>query len=399
MNKLADDCFNQVEDLMSMSQALEILQQRIVIVTGDRLDRLPLARAAGRILAENLVSVIDVPPHDNSAVDGYALRHEDLSQHTKTTLPIQGRSAVMPSGADSVVMQEDVVACNGAITIPSRLKLGANRRLQGEDNKAGDIALKRGQRLRPQDLGLAASVGHGKLTVYRPLRVGVFSTGDELTEPGDALSDGAVYDANRHILMSLITGLGAEVSDLGILPDEAAAVREGLSKAAKDHDLLLTSGGVSVGNEDYVRDAVEALGHLHFWRLAIKPGRPLALGQVGDTAFVGLPGNPVAATVCFIRFTRPLILGLAGTSDWEPVLYRVTADFDYEKKAGRREWLRARLEHGPGRAPIAVLFRPQGSGIINSLVQSHGLVEIAEDVTRITAGQTIDFLPFGEVAA
>ena len=420
MNKLADDCFNQVEDLMSMSQALEILQQRIVIVTGDRLDRLPLARAAGRILAENLVSVIDVPPHDNSAVDGYALRHEDLSQHTKTTLPIQGRSAaghpydgelapgqciriftgaVMPSGADSVVMQEDVVACNGAITIPSRLKLGANRRLQGEDNKAGDIALKRGQRLRPQDLGLAASVGHGELTVYRPLRVGVFSTGDELTEPGDALSVGAVYDANRHILMSLIAGLGAEVSDLGILPDEAAAVREGLSKAVKDHDLLLTSGGVSVGNEDHVRDAVEALGHLHFWRLAIKPGRPLALGQVGDTAFVGLPGNPVAATVCFIRFTRPLILGLAGATDWEPVLYRVTADFNYEKKAGRREWLRARLEHEPGHAPIAVLFRPQGSGIINSLVQTHGLVEIAEDVTRITAGQTIDFLPFGEVAA
>jgi len=303
MNKLADDCFNQVEDLMSTAEALAILRQRIVAVTQDQLEQLPLRQATGRILARDIVSAIDVPPHDNSAVDGYALRHADLSQDSTSEFTIQGRSAaghpfaeplapegavriftgaVMPDGADTVVMQEDVEATDGIVAVPPGLKPGANRRHRGEDSKRGDMALRAGRRLRPQDLGLAASVGHGEVTVYRPLRVGVFSTGDELAEPGGALPIGAIYDANRHILMALIRSLGADVSDLGILPDEAAAVRSGLADAARDHDLLLTSGGVSVGDEDHVRGAVEDLGHLHFWRLAIKPGRPLALGQVGE---------------------------------------------------------------------------------------------------------------------
>ncbi len=420
MNKLADDCFNQVEDLMSTAEALAVLRDRIVTVTQDRLERLPLAQAQGRILAADVTSALDVPPHDNSAVDGYALRHEDLDPDGQTRLAVLGRSAaghpfdgevtagqtvriftgaVMPAGANTVVMQEDVEEADGYLTIPPGLKSGANRRRQGEDTKQGDVVLRHGRRLRPQDLGLAASVGHGELTVYRRLKVGVFSTGDELAEPGAGLPVGSVYDANRQILMALITGLGAEVSDLGILPDDADAVRAGLGAAAKSHDLLLTSGGVSVGDEDHVRGAVEALGHLNFWRLAIKPGRPLALGQVGGAAFVGLPGNPVAATVCFLRFARPLILGLAGAADVEPVLYRVMADFDYEKKAGRREWLRARLDHAADSGPRAVLFRPMGSGIINSLVQTHGLVEIAEDVTQVKAGEPVDFLSFDEVAS
>jgi molybdopterin molybdotransferase len=420
MNKLADDCFNQIGDLMSTAEALAILRQRIVTVTQDRLERLPLAKAAGRILADDVVSAMDVPAHDNSAVDGYALRHGDLSEDGTVELAVQGRSAaghphagplgprgavriftggVMPDGADTVVMQEDVTARDGRVAIPPGLKQGANRRCRGEDSRQGDIALRRGQRLRPQDLGLAASIGHGELTVFRPLRVGVFSTGDELAEPGAELPKGAIYDANRYILTALIAGLGAQVSDLGILPDQADAVREGLDGASKSHDLLLTSGGVSVGDEDHVRDAVESLGHLHFWRLAIKPGRPLALGQVGDAAFVGLPGNPVAAMVCFMRFVRPLILGLAGATDLEPALYRVRADFDYQKKAGRREWLRARLERKPNGEPCAVLFQPHGSGIINSLVRTHGLVEIGEEVTRIRAGEAVDFLPYDEVAS
>ena len=420
MNQLADDCFNQVEDLMSTADALAILRQRIVTVTQDRLEQVPLAGALGRILAQDVISAIDAPPHDNSAVDGYALRHDDLSTDGPSRLPVVGRSAaghpygrrlepgqalriftgaVMPEGADTVVMQEDVEQAEDHITIPPGLKPGANRRHRGEDTKRGDVVLARGQRLRPQDLGLAASVGQGDLCLYRPLRVAVFSTGDELVEPGAELPPGGIYDANRHILSALITGLGAEVSDLGILPDDASAVRDGLGAAAKEHDLLLTSGGVSVGDEDHVRGAVEAQGHLHFWRLAIKPGRPLALGQVGGAAFVGLPGNPVAAMVCFLRFTRPLILGLSGARDLDPALYRVTSDFDYEKKAGRREWLRARLERQGTAGPSAVLFRPQGSGIINSLVQTHGLVEIAEDVTQVKAGELVDFLPFDEVVS
>ncbi len=420
MNKLVDDCFNQVGDLMSTAEALAILRQRIVTVTQDRLEQLPLAQAAGRILAADLVSTMDVPPHDNSAVDGYALRHEDLSDDDPVELTVQGRAAaghpytgalepggavriftggVMPDGADTVVMQEDVTAQDDRVTTPPGLKQGANRRHRGEDSRQGDIALRRGRRLRPQDLGLAASLGHGGVTVFRPLRVGVFSTGDELAEPGGELPPGAVYDANRYVLTALIAGLGAKVTDLGILPDRLDAVREGLDRASRGQDLLLTSGGVSVGDEDHVRGAVESLGHLNFWRLAIKPGRPLALGQVGDAAFVGLPGNPVAATVCFLRFARPLILGLAGATDLEPVLYRVTAGFDYEKKAGRREWLRARLERKPDGEPCALLFKPLGSGIINSLVQSHGLVELGEDVTRIKAVEAVDFLPYDEVAS
>jgi molybdopterin molybdotransferase len=298
-----------------------------------------------------------------------------------------------------VVMQEDVETAGDKLTVPPGLKLGANRRHQGEDTKLGDVVLAKGQRLRAQDLGLAASVGHGELALYRRLRVGVFSTGDELAEPGTLLPSGAVYDANRQILMALITGLGAAVSDLGILPDRADAVHAGLERSAKTHDVLLTSGGISVGEEDHVRGAVEALGHLNFWRVAIKPGRPLALGQIGNAAFVGLPGNPVAAMVCFLRFARPLILGMAGAADLDPILYRVASDFDFKKKAGRREWLRARLDRQPdGTAPRAVLFQPMGSGIINSLVQTHGLVEIGEDVTEIKAGEPVDFLPFDEVA-
>ncbi|MFP6770884.1 MAG: gephyrin-like molybdotransferase Glp [Alphaproteobacteria bacterium] len=426
MNKLADNCFNQVEDLMTTARALEIMRQSIVTVTRDRLESVPLHQSLGRILAEDVISGLDAPPHDNSAVDGYAMRHGDLAANGPTSLSIQGRSAaghpfarpleagqtvriftgaVMPQGADTVVMQEDVSATAHRITLPPGLQLGANRRLRGEDTKRGDVVLARGQRLRPQDLGLAASVGLGALTLYRRLRVGVFSSGDELAKPGvpgappAQLPSGAVYDANRYILAALVRGLVAEVSDLGILPDDATAVREGLGAAAAEHDLLLTSGGISVGDEDHVRGAVEALGHLNFWKVAIKPGRPLALGQIGDAAFVGLPGNPVAAMVCFLRFARPLILGLAGASDLEPVLYRVTAGFDYEKKPGRREWLRARLEQGENGAPCAMLFRPQGSGIINSLVRSHGLVEIGEDVTNIKAGEAVDFLPYNEVAS
>jgi molybdopterin molybdotransferase len=420
MNKLADDCFNQVEDLMSTAQALAILRQRTVIVTQDHLENLPLSQGLGRILAKDVTSPLDVPPHDNSAVDGYALRHQDLSTDGASVFRIQGRSAaghpfaqplgpgqtvriftggVMPAGSDTVVMQEDVETAGDKLTVPPGLKLGANRRHQGEDTKLGDVVLAKGQRLRAQDLGLAASVGHGELALYRRLRVGVFSTGDELAEPGTLLPSGAVYDANRQILMALITGLGAAVSDLGILPDRADAVHAGLERSAKTHDVLLTSGGISVGEEDHVRGAVEALGHLNFWRVAIKPGRPLALGQIGNAAFVGLPGNPVAAMVCFLRFARPLILGMAGAVDLDPILYRVASDFDFKKKAGRREWLRARLDRQPdGTAPRAVLFQPMGSGIINSLVQTHGLVEIGEDVTEIKAGEPVDFLPFDEVA-
>jgi molybdopterin molybdotransferase len=416
MTQLADDCFAFGGPLMETETALAILRERIVPVTET--EDIPLAAALGRVLATDLVAGISVPPHDNAAVDGYALRGADLNPDGDTVLTVVERvpagdarpttlvsgqaariftGAVMPDGADTVVMQEDVSIEGDRLTVPAGLKTGANRRRAGEDSKAGDVLLTSGHRLRPQDLALAASVGHARLTVFKPLRVGVFSTGDELREPGDALPRGAVHDANRYMLLGLLHRLGVVADDLGILPDRLDAVRDALAAAAETHDLLLTSGGVSTGEEDHVKAAVEALGTLHFWRLAIKPGRPLALGQVGRVPFVGLPGNPVAAMICFLRFARPLVLGLAGVRDLEPRLYRVPAGFDMKKKEGRREWLRARLTAGDDGLLRAERFDRQGSGIINSLVASDGLVEIDEQVTRIAEGDIVAFLPFDEV--
>ena len=314
MTQLRDDCFAFGGKLMTAGEALNILAERVS--TTVETESVTLDAAAGRILAEPMAATFDQPPHDNAAVDGYALRHQDLNKDRETRLHIIGRAAaghpfagkvapghaariftgaVMPTGTDTVVMQEDVTLEDEAVQIPSGLRKGANRRRAGEDVGRGETVLEAGQRLRPQEIAMAAAIGADHLRVFQPLRVAVFSTGDELVEPGAALAPGAVYDANRHLLMALTRGLNCVVNDLGILPDKADVVRRSLQAAAANHDLLLTSGGISTGEEDHVRAAVEADGSLHFWRLAIKPGRPLALGQVGATPFIGLPGNPATA--------------------------------------------------------------------------------------------------------
>ena len=246
-------------------------------------------------------------------------------------------------------------------------------------------------------MGLAASVGRTALPVFRRLRVAVFSTGDEVCEPGTALDEGGIYDANRYVIASLAERLGCTVTDMGILPDRLDAIRDALDGASAAHDLLLTSGGMSTGEEDHVKAAVEALGHLHFWRLAIRPGRPIALGQVGRVPFIGLPGNPVAVMVTFLRFARPLILRLSGATDVEPARYRVPAAFDYKKKRGRREWLRARLVTGADGALEAEKFARDGAGILSSAVFADGLVELEEDLTFLDRGAMVDFLPFNEM--
>jgi len=415
VTQLSDDCFAFGGNLLTADEALAILHRRIRPVTGR--EDIPLADGLGRVLAADVTAGTDVPAFDNAAVDGFALRAADLSADGPTTLQVAGRAAaghperrplaageavriftgaMLPAGADTVVMQEDVDARDGRVVVPAGLSEGANRRRAGEDSRAGAVVLQAGRRLRPQDLALAASVGCTRLPVHQRLRVAVFSTGDELREPGDTLPPGAVHDANRYMLLALLQSLGAAASDLGILPDDREVVQTALAEAAGTHQLLLTSGGVSTGEEDHVRAAVEALGQLHFWRLPIKPGRPLALGQVGGTAFVGLPGNPVAVMVCFLRFARPLVLGLGGASAPPPRYYRVPAGFALKKKPGRREWLRARLVDGSD-GPVAERFARQGSGIISSLVGSDGLVEIAEEVTQVNQGDVIDFLPFDEV--
>ena len=417
MTQLSDDCFAFGGDLMTTEAALALLAERLVAIaeTGEA----PLIDSLGRVLGADLVAECDVPPHPNSAVDGYAVRHADLEREGDTRLAVVGRAAaghpyagelppggavriftgaVMPDGADTVFMQEDVRPDGADVVVPAGLAAGANSRRRGEDVCAGDMVLRRGHRLRPQDIGLAASIGRVALPVYRPLRVAVFSTGDEIRDPGAPLPPGAIYDANRYMLQALLRTLGMEVDDLGILPDRADAVERALGEAAARHDALITSGGVSVGEEDHVRAAVEALGTLHFWRLAIKPGRPIALGLVRGAPFVGLPGNPVAAMVTFLRFGRPLLLRLGGCTEVDPVLYRVRADFAHKKKASRREWVRARLALEPDGQLVARKFARQGAGILTSMVESDGLVELPEEMTRLTPGTMVDFLPFSEVA-
>jgi molybdopterin molybdotransferase len=306
----------------------------------------------------------------------------------------------MPSGADTVMMQEDCrEEDSGAVVIvPPGIERGANRRRAGEDVAAGATILRAGHRLRPQDVGLAASIGLKQLTVFRPLRVALFSTGDEIREPGTELPPGCVYDANRYALMALLETLGCEVDDLGILPDKYRSIHDALASAEASHDAIVTSGGVSAGEEDHVRAAVAALGEIHFWQIAIRPGRPIALGRVGNAAFIGLPGNPAAMMVTFLRLARPALLRLGGGREITPTTFRVRAEFGYKKKSGRREWVRCRLVPGPDGELAARKFPREGAGILTSLVESDGLVELPEELTRLEAGTMVDFLPFSEVS-
>jgi molybdopterin molybdotransferase len=415
MAQLSDDCFAFGGQLMTAAAALELLRSRTVAL--PETEMVPLGAALGRFLAADIVAPRAVPPYDNSAVDGYAVRHADLLADRDTVLLVGGRAAAghplgrparsgeavriftgakMPEGTDTVMMQEDCIAQDGSVTMRPGIKPGANRRHAGEDVAAGAVVIPAGRRLRAQEIGLAAALGLAEITVYRRLRIAVFSTGDELAEPGESLPDGAIYDANRHTIAALLQGLGCTLTDLGIAADRPAAIREALAGAAA-HDLVITSGGMSTGDEDHVKAAVEALGSLHFWRLAIKPGRPVALGQIGRTPFMGLPGNPVAVMVTFLILARPLILRLAGAREFMPRTYRVRAGFDYRKKPERREYIRARLEADGSGGWIAHKFPRDGAGILSSMVESDGFVVLGETLARLEPGLEVDFLPFREV--
>jgi molybdopterin molybdotransferase len=413
--QLSEDCFAFGGTLLGVDAALALIDERVTPVVGEEM--VPLGEACGRILARDLVAQMDVPPYPNSAVDGYAVAHADLLPDRDTVLPVGGRAAAghplgrpairgeairiftgapMPDGADTVMMQEDCVVEAGRVRLAPGIRKGANRRHAGEDVARGAVALPAGRRLKPADLGLAAALGNDRLPVFRALRVALLSTGDEVREPGQALAPGAIYDANRVMLMALLHGLGCTVSDLGIRPDRAAALADTLAAASAGHDLIVTSGGVSTGEEDHVRAAIERLGRIDFWRLAIKPGRPVALGQVNGVPLIGLPGNPVAAALTFAVLARPLILRLAGAAGEPPLLFRVAAGFAYRKKAGRREYLRASLERDGG-SLIARRYPKDGAGILSSIVQSDGFVVLDETVSDLAAGAPVDFLPFSEV--
>jgi molybdopterin molybdotransferase len=366
------------------------------------------------VLAEDIVAAVDLPPFDNSAVDGYAVRFADLETGAETVLPVAGRVAAggtldgsaepdqavriftgapMPAGLDTVFMQEDVRLDGGAVVLPPGLKRGANRRPAGEDLSRGSLALPAGRRLSPRDVALLAALGLDRVPVCRPLRVAVFSTGDEVVSPGGPLGPAQLYDANRFMLRSWLARLGCRATDLGILRDEPRALGQALARAAAGHDLILTSGGVSTGEEDHVKAAVEAAGALGFWRMAIKPGRPVAMGVVAGTPFVGLPGNPVAAFVTFAHLARAVIARLSGEAFALPRAYPVQAGFAYKKKEGRREYVRVRIEERDG-ALVALKHPREGAGVITSLTETDGLAELPEAVVRVESGETLGFLPY-----
>jgi molybdopterin molybdotransferase len=413
MAQLSDDCFAFGGALMTLDEAIALIRERVGPVAEE--EAVPLAEAGGRVLARALPAPVDLPPFDNSAVDGWAVRHADLATGSETLMPVSGRGAAgralegeirpgaalriftgapMPPGLDTVFMQEDVREEGGRVILPPGLKVGANRRLAGEDVARGTPVLAAGRRLLPQDVALLAALGQARVPVRRPLRVAVFSTGDEIASPGTPLGPGRLYDANRFALMAMLARLSCEVTDLGILPDDRAAVGRALGEAASAHDLLLTSGGVSTGEEDHVKAAVEASGGLSFWRVAIKPGRPVALGTVAGTPFIGLPGNPVAVFVTFARVARALLARLSG-EDWTPAApFPVRAGFAYRKKEGRREYVRVRLERDPDGALVAHKHPREGAGVITSMTETDGLAELPEGITRVSPGDALAFLPY-----
>lgn len=403
--------------VLTTDEAIAALAAAVTPVTD--VETVGLLDAYGRVLAHDLRARRTAPAADNSAMDGYAFRTADLDPSDgETRFSVGGRVAAgyllgrsvtpgeavriftgapIPDGADAVIPQENVRLDGDAVWIPPTDR-GANIRPAGEDFAQGDVVLPAGKILLPQDVGHAAAAGYPALVVRRRLRVALFATGDEVCEPGDATGPEKTVNSNVYTLFGLVRRLGGEPVYLGILPDRRKELTAALAKAAADGaDAILTSGGVSMGEEDHVKAAVEALGSLDFWRIAIRPGRPLAFGRIGKVPFIGLPGNPVAAAVTFMMFARPMLLTLAGAAYTSPRRIPVTATFSYKKKPGRREWLRGSLTREDSGRLAATRFPNDGSGVFTSMVVSGGLIELPEDRGSVAPGDTVDYIAFSEL--
>ena len=402
--------------MLDAAEALALLLAAASPVTDSEI--LPTLDANGRILAVAQSSQLDVPPKDNTHMDGYAVRAADCASGT-ATLTVSQRipaghvgqtlqpgtaariftGAMIPDGADAVVMQEMCELDGDKVTIKHVPPAGEWIRRAGEDIRAGSVILSAGTRLRGQELGLAASVGLATLPVVRKLRVAVFFTGDELAMPGEPLKPGAIYNSNKFTLRGLLENLGCDITDYGIVPDNLSATRDTLRRAAQEHDLIVTSGGVSVGEEDHIKPAVEAEGCLNLWQIAIKPGKPLAFGEVnrsedrsGAAFFIGLPGNPVSSFVTFLLFVRPFILRLQGVQNVVPRAYKLRADFTQSKGDRRNEFLRAKINADGG----LDLFPNQSSGVLTSTVWGDGLIDNPPGCA-IVSGDMVNFIPFSEL--
>jgi molybdopterin molybdotransferase len=422
MAQLTDDCFAFSGPLLPLDEMEKLIVERVAPVAET--ERVGLTQARLRVTAEDVFASDNLPPFHNSAVDGYAVRHADLNSSGDTVLPVSGRlqagaksagaigagtairiftGAPMPQGADTVFMQEDVKENAGKVVLPPGLKKGANARDAGEDIAKGALVVPSGTVLDAQHIALLAGLGVTDISVRRRLKVAIFSTGDEVTEPGKVRDEGAIFDANRYLLAELLGRLGVTVTDLGILRDDASSLSRAIADAAKTHDVVLTSGGVSTGEADFVKAAVDQIGTLVFWRVGIKPGRPVTMGTIPGlspgtgAAFVGLPGNPVAVFVTFVRVVKPLLRRLAGAVPQKLTPLPVRLSFPYKKKTGRREYVRVSLRKSADGEIEAVKHPQDGAGVITSLTQTDGLLEFPEDVTRVEAGDRIGFLSYAQL--
>jgi molybdopterin molybdotransferase len=408
---MSDPCFNPNDRMLTADEVINFLLESATPIADK--ETVDLFSARGRVLAEAVHSTINVPPADNTAMDGYAVRAADVSNGASLTVTQriaagtvgqrlhEGEAAriftgaPIPEGADAVVMQEQCAQEGDSLVVNTKVCEGDHIRRAGEDIQAGAEILNAGTRLRPQDVGLIASVGIPEIEVWRKPRVAIFSTGDELVAPGEELGPGQIYNSNRFILNGLLQTLDCEIIDLGSIPDSLQATVNALQEASKSADLVMTTGGVSVGEEDYVKAALDQLGSVDMWRVAMKPGKPVAFGKVANSAFLGLPGNPVSAFATFCLFARPFILRMMGVRDVMPRRMQVTGGFDWPKEAPRREFVRAQLHVDDG-VMKATLYPSQGSGVLTSTVWAHGLVEIPEHST-VRQGDSVTWLDFFEL--
>ncbi len=375
-------------------------------------ERLNIRAALGRVLAEEVISPVNVPQHDNSAMDGYAVRFDDLKQDGEATFKVIGAAfagtpfdgsvgpgqavrimtgAVIPQGANTVIQQERAKTSGDQVAVAPVAKKGTNTRRAGEDLRQGEPALKRGQPLRPAEIGLLASLGIGEVSVYRKLRVAFFSTGDELVPVGSPLGDGQIYDSNRYTIHGMLTRLGCDVLDMGVIRDDPKAVERAFEEAAQSADVVITSGGVSVGEADYVKQILERLGEVLFWKIAMKPGRPLAYGRIGRAHFFGLPGNPVAVMVTFYQFVRDALLYLQGQVTVAPLpTLKVTCTSAIKKAPGRTEFQRGILSRAADGQWTVRTTGDQGSGILSSMSQADCFIVLATEVGNLPAGTVVD---------
>ncbi|NMG73158.1 gephyrin-like molybdotransferase Glp [Aromatoleum diolicum] len=398
---------------LTAAEARRAILERLAPVSGW--ERVNVRGALGRVLAEDVIAPCNVPAHDNSAMDGYAVRFTDLDAAGETTLSVVGTAfagkpfsgmvgagqavrimtgAPIPQGADTIVVQEVTRSDQGKVFIPAGQRAGQNLRRAGEDLALGSVALPSGKRCGPAELGVVASLGIAEVTVRRRLRVAFFSTGDELASIGKPLAPGEVYDSNRYTLFGALSRLGCELLDMGVVRDDPAALEAAFREAACSADVILTSGGVSVGEADFIRELVNRLGEVAFWKIDIKPGRPMAFGRVGDAWLFGLPGNPVAVLVTFYQFVQDALLALSGVSPLpEAVMLDAICRDTIRKQAGRREFLRGRLTLTDGRQTVQ-LAGAQGSGILRSMSEANCFIVLAEDRGDVTAGEAVQVQVF-----